>query len=238
MSDSKRNKIAISCCGCAGVGCVGIIIAILVGGYFGASFVAEKGRSFAAFAFKRTMEISLRDAFSKNEQKEIMKKATKLAKDIESGKVGLIDLATKVSAQLSESTLFAQTMALSFKRHYFMAAEDGVKDDAKAKKIKLISQFVYGLASNKLSTDKAKQFLELVTVQYKEKFDPKSDSNMTHTGKKINYNLSAEKVKNILSYLTKICGNIKVPNDYNPSDAAKNEYLKIFKSMYEETKAK
>lgn len=231
MSGKKNNKVAM-CCGCSGIGCIGIIIIMVAGSYFGFNFVAGKGRDFAAYALETGMKMSIKDAFSEKEKEEIMEKTTKLAKDIKEGKVGLIELAKNVSSHISDSSLFAQTIALSFKRNYLTVAEDGAKKEEN----NLISKFIYGLTNNKITHQQAKQFLNIATVQYKEKLDPESDNNMTYTGKRMNNSLSTDQVKNALKCIKDICGNIETPQDFNPSEATKNEYLKIFQSVYEKTK--
>lgn len=241
MSGIKDNKVAM-CCGCTGIGCIGVIIIMLVGGYFGVNFVAGKGRDFAAYALEKGMEMSLKDAFSEQEKEEIMSKTSKLAKDIKEGKIGLIDLAKNVSSQISDSTLFAQTIALSFKRNYLMVAENSDENSqqiiAEKEDDKLISKFIYGLTNNKITHQQAKKFLQIVTIQYKEKFDPESENNMTYTGKKMNNSLSTDQVKNALECIKEIGGNIKIPQDFNPSETTKNEYLKILASVYEKESSK
>lgn len=234
MSEKKTNK-TVYCCGCAGIGCFGIIIAIVVGGYFGVNFVADKGRIIAAAGLKQTVHTAIKDAFDKKDSAVIMKEVDKVAKDIGSGKVGLVQLVKNVSKNIEGSTLFAQTMTLAFKHVYLTNAEAG-KDNQEA--IKSVSTFIYALANKKINKEDTTQFLRLVSKQFKKtiKSGKKKSQIHTYTGKELNRSLSKEQVRKVIETIKSICSKYAIknqPKDFDPSETVKNQYLDAFKKLYE-----
>jgi len=232
MSKKGTNK-TVYCCGCVGIGCLGIIIAIIVGGYFGVSFVADKGRIIAATGLKKTVGTAIKDAFDKKDSAVIMKEVDKVAKDIESGKVGLVQLVKNVSKNIEGNTLFAQTMALAFKHVYLINAEaSGDNQEA----IKSANTFVYALANKKINKEDTGGFLKLVSKQFKKTIKYGKKKNYTYTGKELNPSLTKEQVSKVVETVKSICSKYVIkdqPKDFNPSEIVKNQYLDAFKKLYE-----
>ena len=236
MSEKGSNK-TVYCCGCAGIGCLGIIVAIIVGGYYGVNFVADKGRIVAAKGLQKTVKTAIKDAFEQKDADIINKKVAEVAKDIESGKVGLVQLVKNVSKNIEGSTLFAQTMALAFKNKYLTNAEAG-GDNQEA--VKSVSTFIYALSSKKVDREDSNDFLRLVSKQFKSKVKTGNGKNKkghyTYTGKELNPDLSKEQVSKVMETIKSICSKYSVneqPKDFNPSETVKSQYLDAFKKLYE-----
>ena len=239
MSEGKKKGNSFFyCCGCAGIGCLGVGIIIAIGAYFGFSFVRDKGRVYASSALKNSVTAMTKDAFDEKDNKIINQKVSKLADDIKTGKIGLIQLFKNVTQNFQGTNLLTETMALALKHHYFNKVK-GEQDSKNPSKV--ITNFIYLLTKQQISKEQKKKFLHLVSKQFKSavKVSGKSgnnkDSNYTITSTKLDSNLNKEKLNKVIETIKNITAQYKTekqPKGFNPSATVKNQFLKILKSAY------
>lgn len=224
-----------TCCGCFGIGCLVLVVATVIGGYFGLGFLHDSGREYAADGLKKSVEKITELAFDETDRAEINKIAAEVAEDVRSGNIGLMDMLSKGTQQL-ETNLHVKSMLLAFYRQNMTNAEEGVGipvDEAGGNAIK---QIIYGMSENKISTDQIASLTALIVERYTETTGSEGDGKVKFTMslRRLKTKLSPEELQNSLDMMKKIAedNHIQLPGpDFDATAAVKAEFLKLFADL-------
>lgn len=224
-----------TCCGCFGVGCLLVIVAVVVGGYFGLDFLHNWGRESAAAGMKKSVEKITEVAFNETDRVEINKIAAEVAEEVRSGKIGLLDLLSKGTQQL-ENNMHVKSMLLAFYRQNMTQAEasEGLPvDEAGAAAIK---QLIYGISENKISVDQVASITAMIVERYTETTGGEGDGKVKFTVsmRRLKSHLSPEELTKSLDMMKKIAeeNHIQLPGpDFDASAVVKSDFLKIFADL-------
>jgi hypothetical protein len=156
-----------ACCGCFGIGCLIIVVAVVVGSYWGFSFLHESGREFAADGLEKSVEKMSEMAFSETDRLEINKLAAETAEEIRSGKIGLISLLTDTTKQI-ETNLHVKAMLLAFYRQNKISGEAGQGLPVDEEGSGIVRQLIYGMSENRIPPDQIASITSLIIERYTE----------------------------------------------------------------------
>lgn len=223
-----------TCCGCGCLIMALVIGAVVVGGYYGFSFLHTAGKDVAAITFEKTFESVSEKAFNEEDRKELIDGAKQVAQGIRDGKIGLISLFSEGTQQL-ESGIYNKVILLAFKNHYMFSAEEGAEATFSAEGAKSVDRLLYGLNEKRLSPNDIASVTIRLTEHFQDK-TPETDgkSQLKFSSKRINKKLSKEDVVECLKMIDEICtlNNIEMPSeDYKPEAALKEEIMKVFAKL-------
>ncbi len=226
-----------TCCGCFGIGCLLVIVAVVVGGYFGFGFLHESGKDFAAAGLEKTVEKITQLAFNDADRTEITKAAAETADEIRSGKIGLIDLLSNTTKQL-ETNLHVKSMLLAFYRQNMTAAEagEGVPIDEDGEDV--VKRLIFGMTENRISAEHVASITALIVERYTETTGGE-DGKVKYTVslQRLKTGLSQEELKKSLEMMKSVVelNAIEEPSeDYDATSAVKNDFLQLFKKLRED----
>lgn len=223
-----------ACCGCGCLIMIIGIIAVIVGGYFGVSFLHSAGKGVAAKTFAKTMESVTEKAFAENDRKEINEGAQQVAKGIQDGKIGLFDLFTEGTRQLEEG-VYNKIILLAFKNHYMKNAEAGAEAEVSVVGAKSVDRLLYGLNEKRITPDQIASITLKITEHFQDKIpDEDGKSTLRFSSRRMNSKLSTEDVQKCLIMINEVCDLNKVeqaPEDYSPEASVKTEVLNIFNHL-------
>lgn len=226
-----------TCCGCFGVGCMLVVAALVVGGYFGFNFLHDSGREYAADGLKKSVEKITEMAFNEADRVEINKAASEVAEEVRSGNIGLIDLLSQTTQQL-ETNLHVKSMLLAFYRQNLIrgeAAEGTPVDESGETAIK---QIIYGMGERRISPDQIASITSLIVERYTETTGGEGKITKTISLQRLKTNLSAEELANSLELMKKIAeeSQIQLPGpDFDAAEAVKGEFLRLFADLRQKT---
>ncbi len=195
----------VACCGCSGCGCFLIIISIIVGGYFGFSFLKSSGRGFVAFSFQKAMENLVEDSLPSEDKKEVLTLVDGVKKEISDGKIGLFDLFKEGTSGVEGNT-YLKSLILGFKNLYLTKAESD-------ENIKIVNRFLGGIYSEHIDTYKAASLTSIISQRYSKKMRTSSSQKgkIKYEGKRLNKKLSPEKVQQAIKVMQDIISKYEVP---------------------------
>jgi hypothetical protein len=220
-----------ACCGCSCLVIVLIIIGVVVGGYYGFSFLHSAGKEMAAITLEKTMESVTEKAFAPKNRKIILAEVNKVANDLKDSKIGLIDFIQEGTQQL-ESGMYSKVMLLSFKHHYIVNAETGAESELRQNGAQAVDRLLYGLSENKIRASEIASVTMKITEHFQEKLPKKEEggSSASFSNRRINENLTKEDVQKCLIIINEVCerNNVVLPDSgYAAETAVKEEILQI-----------
>jgi len=229
-----------TCCGCFGIGCFVIITALVVGSYFGVSFLYSSGKNVAAKGLKESVRRLAETAFAEADRDEIIRLGNDAADRVVAGEVGLVDLFKEVTTQL-ESNMHVKALLLAFARR---AASGEIKLPAEmpdhegmvvlaenSDALRVVDRVIYGIMSDKVSGQQIASLTAILAEHYTEKVTSDDGLTETHSFKRLKTNFSPEDVKRSLEIFMKICDDSGVSEpgaDFNASAAVKKELAELF----------
>ena len=226
-----------SCCGCFGCGCFLVIVALVVGSYFGYGFVHEKGVEFTASGLTSTVEKLTEVAFAEADREELNRLADEVANDIRSGRIGLATVVTETAQQLN-TNLHNQAILLAFYRQNFEQGElaESAETVASAPK-ELVDRLILGMMNREkpIPSEQTASLTAMLVERYTETIESKDGKGrITHSSKRLKKSLTPEDVAASLGLMQKICEDNQLPlpdADFNASDAVKNEIVSFFDKL-------
>ncbi|OGK12234.1 MAG: hypothetical protein A2W80_02295 [Candidatus Riflebacteria bacterium GWC2_50_8] len=235
---NKKN-----CCGCFGCGCFLVVVAFLVGGYFGVDFLHGKGVEFAASGLIHTVDKLTEMAFADDDRKELNVIASEVADKIRSGEIGLLEVMQETGQQL-ETNLHNQAMLLAFYRQNYELAELPAAIGAEASETAasgtaepavLVDKLIWGMMNKKVPKDQAASLTAVLVERYTETIETKDgNGRITRSAKRLKKTLSAEDKAASLELMQKICefNELPMPDaDFNRSEAVKKEIISFFDKL-------
>lgn len=222
-----------TCCGCFALGCLTIIVAVVVGGYFGFDYLRDSGRDLAADGLKQTVEKIAEVAFDEADRNDINRAAGEMAENVRSGEVGLVDLFSKATQHL-ETGLYLKSMLLAFERVNLSQGEavDGISaEDAGSDVVK---RLIYGLNENKLSTAQIASISSMIMERYSESTGGEGEAKVTRSFRRLKTGLSVEELGRNLEMMKKICeeNQLELPGpDFDAGKSVKEEFMRIFEEL-------
>ncbi len=227
-----------ACCGCFGVGCLLVIVAIVVGGYYGFNFLHESGREYAADGLAKSVEKITELAFSDADRLEINKLAAETAEEVRSGKIGLIDLMANATKQL-ETNLHVKAMLLAFYRQNKMSGEAGPGLPVDEEGAGVVKRLIYGMTENRISPDQIASITALIVERYTETTGGEGKIKHTVSLQRLKTGLSQEELTKSLEMMKQVVdlNAIEVPDaTFDAAAAVKSEFLKLFNGLREAAK--
>ncbi|MBU1107814.1 MAG: hypothetical protein KKB51_14165 [Candidatus Riflebacteria bacterium] len=224
-----------TCCGCFGGGCFLVVIALVVGSYFGYSFVHEKGVEFAASGLTDTVDKLTEVAFAEADREELNRIAAEVANDIRSGKIGLVEVVKETAQQLN-SNLHSKAMLLAFYRKNFEQGElpESTEPVASAPK-ELVDRLILGMIKKAVSSEQTASLTAMLVERSTETIESNDGkSRITHSSRRLKKSLTPEDIAATLDIMRKICDDNQLPlpeADFNASDAVKNEIVSFFNKL-------
>lgn len=233
-----------TCCGCAAFGCALVIVAVIVGGYYGVNFLYDSGKSLAAEGLRESVDRLTKVAFEEKEKKEIMLVVDETVMQIKDGKIGLGELFKEGTRQL-ESNLHVKTLLLGFARKATKEAmQSGDKpaaelDQAQQQAINIamdsVERAVFGMMENKISAGQVASITASLVEYYTEKVSSEDGkSTTTHSFKRLKTDFTPEEIVETVNMLQKLCEKNGVPEPDSSFDAfaaVKNEIISIFQKL-------
>ena len=222
-----------TCCGCFGLGCFLIIVAVVVGGYYGVNFLHESGREFAAEGLEKSIEKVTQMAFSDADRAEINQAAAEAAKEIRSGKIGLVNLLTNATSQL-ETNLHVKAMLLAFYRQNKMAGEAGQGLPVDAENDQVVRRLIYGLTEKRVPIEDISSITALIFERYTETTGGEGKVKRTISLQRLKTGLSKEELQKSLDMMKEVVERnaIEVPaEDYDAAAAVKKDFLELFRKL-------
>lgn len=235
---NKKN-----CCGCFGCGCFLVVVALIVGGYFGVDFLHGKGVEFAASGLIHTVDKLTEMAFADDDRKELNVIAKEVADKIRSGEIGLLEVMTETGQQL-ETNLHNQAMLLAFYRQNYELGELPAVIGAEAPETAasgtaepavLVDKLIWGMMNKKVPKDQAASLTALLVERYTETIETKDgNGHITRSAKRLKKTLTPEDKAASLELMQKICefNELQMPDaDFNRSEAVKKEIISFFDKL-------
>ncbi|EKD81524.1 MAG: hypothetical protein ACD_39C01768G0004 [uncultured bacterium] len=234
---NKKN-----CCGIFGCGCFLIVVAVVVGGYFGVGFLHGKGVEFAASGLTHTVEKLTEMAFAEGDRKELNGLAAEVADKIRSGEIGLLEVMTETSQQL-ETNLHNQAMLLAFYRQNYEPGEMPVTGaeapeaigTGTAEPAELVNRLIWGMMNKAVPQNQAASLTAMLVESYTETIETKDgQGRITTSSKRLKKTLTPEDKAASLELMRKICDDngLKLPDaDFNSSAAVKKEIIEFFNKL-------
>lgn len=222
-----------TCCGCFGLGCFLIIVAVVVGGYYGVNFLHESGREFAAEGLEKSIEKVTQMAFNDADRAEINQAAAEAAKEIRSGKIGLVNLLTNATSQL-ETNLHVKAMLLAFYRQNKMAGEAGQGLPVDAENDQVVRRLIYGLTEKRVPIEDISSITALIFERYTETTGGEGKVKRTISLQRLKTGLSKEELQKSLDMMKEVVERnaIEVPaEDYDAAAAVKKDFLELFRKL-------
>jgi len=222
-----------TCCGCFGLGCFLIIVAVVVGGYYGVNFLHESGREFAAEGLEKSIEKVTQMAFSDADRVEINQAAAEAAKEIRSGKIGLVNLLTNATSQL-ETNLHVKAMLLAFYRQNKMAGEAGQGMPVDVENDQVVRRLIYGLTEKRVPIEDISSITALIFERYTETTGGEGKVKRTISLQRLKTGLSKEELQKSLDMMKEVVERnaIEVPaEDYDAAAAVKKDFLELFRKL-------
>lgn len=222
-----------TCCGCFGLGCFLIIVAVVVGGYYGVNFLHESGREFAAEGLEKSVEKITQMAFSDTDRAEINQAAAEAAKDIRSGKIGLVNLLTNATSQL-ETNLHVKAMLLAFYRQNKMSGEAGQGLPVDAGNDQVMRRLIYGLTEKRIPIEDISSITALIFERYTETTGGEGRVKRTISLQRLKTGLSKEELQKSLDMMKEVVERnaIETPaEDYDTAAAVKKDFLELFSKL-------
>lgn len=222
-----------TCCGCFGLGCFLIVVAVVVGGYYGVNFLHESGREFAAEGLEKSVEKVTQMAFSDADRAEINQAASEAAKDIRSGKIGLVNLLTNATSQL-ETNLHVKAMLLAFYRQNKMGGEAGQGLPVDAENDQVVRRLIYGLTEKRIPIADISSITTLIFERYTETTGGEGKVKRTISLQRLKTGLSKEELQKSLDMMKNVVERnaIEAPaEDYDAAAAVKKDFLELFSKL-------
>lgn len=223
-----------ACCGCGCLVIIIAVIAVIVGGYYGFSFLHSAGKDMAAITFEKTLESITEKAFNQNDRKLILDQANDIAKKLKSGEIGLLRFMQEGS-QNRESGLYSKIVLLSFKNHYILEAEEVTDSEFIEKGTKSVNRLIYGLNEKDIGHYEIASISMKITEHFQQEVSPKGEDSKTNfSSRRLNMGLSRDEVQQCLTMIDDVCNRnkIELPEDgYNSDNAVKEEILAIFERL-------
>ncbi|PKL42681.1 MAG: hypothetical protein CVV41_14135 [Candidatus Riflebacteria bacterium HGW-Riflebacteria-1] len=232
-----------SCCGVIGCGCFLVVVAIIVGSYYGVGFLHGKGVEFAASGLTHTVEKLTEVAFADEDRKELNSKAAEIADKIRTGEIGLLEVMTETGQQL-EGSLHNQAMLLAFYRQNYEQGElpdNGgaeelvpVASEAAAPAV-LVDKLIWGMMNKKVSQDQAASLTAMLVERHTETIESKDgQGRISRSVKRLKKTLTEEDKAASLALMREICesSRLEAPApDFSRSEAVKKEIIKFFDKL-------
>ncbi len=222
-----------TCCGCFGLGCFLIVAAIVVGGYYGVNFLHESGREFAAEGLEKSVDKITQMAFSDSDRAEINLAAIEAAKDVRSGKIGLVNLLTNATGQL-ETNLHVKAMLLAFYRQNKMAGEAGGGLPVDAENDQVVRRLIYGLTEKRIPIEDISSITALIFERYTETTGGEGGVKRTVSLQRLKTGLSQAELQKSLNMMKEVVERNAIESpaeDYDAAAAVKKDFLELFKKL-------
>lgn len=224
-----------TCCGCFGGGCLLVVLAIVIGGYFGYGYIHEKGVEFTASSITHTVDKLTEVAFAEADREELNQIAAEVADDIRSGKIGLLEVVSKTAEKVN-SNLHNQAMLLAFYRQNFEKGELSETTESLASEPKvLVDRLIMGMMKDAVPGDQTASLTAMLLERYTETVESKDGSGrITHSSKRLKKNLTPEDIAETINLMREICDNNKLPMpdaDFDASAAVKKEIISFFEKL-------
>lgn len=235
---NKKN-----CCGCLGCGCFLVVVAILVGGYFGVGFLHGQGVEFAASGLIHTVDKLTEVAFDEADREEIKLAAGEVADKIRTGEIGLLEVVQETGQQL-ETSLHNQAMLLAFYRQNYELGEQPVGEDGElaeaSEPAELVDRLLLGMKNKQIPQDHAASLTAILVERYTETIETKDgQGKITKSSRRLKESLTAEDKAASLELMREICetNSLPIPEEgFDRADVVKQELLEFFARLKEADK--
>lgn len=223
-----------ACCGCGCLLIIIIAVAIVVGGYYGVSFLHTAGKEVASRSFAKTIENVTEKAFNQADRQEIIAEAQNVSQQIKDGKIGLMALFQEGTQQL-ETGIYTQVILLGFKNHYLVQAEDGAEAQVSVDGARAVNRLLYGMNENRITANQIATLTMKITEHFQEKIKNKEGKgDVKFSSRRMNDKLSREEVQQCIQMINEVCdlNNVEMPSEeFDAENTVKTEILKVFERL-------
>ncbi len=224
-----------TCCGCFGIGCFLVVVAIVAGGYFGLGFLHESGKEYAADGLEKSVQKVTELAFSDADRGEIASMATEIADRVRSGDIGLVELLANTTRQL-EANLHVKAMLLAFYRQNKLSGEAGPGLPVDAEGAETVRRLIYGLTENRIPVDQVGSITALIVERYTETTGGEGKVKHQISMQRLKTGLTQTELKESLAMMKKVVdlNAVEAPGAAFDAEAAvKADFVKFFLGLKE-----
>ncbi|HNX74267.1 MAG TPA: hypothetical protein PKM56_01095 [Candidatus Rifleibacterium sp.] len=228
-----------TCCGCFGLGCLFVVVAFVVGGYFGLGILHESGREYAADGLEKSIAKVTELAFNDADRQEINKSAIEIAAKVRNGEVGLVELLSNTTRQL-ETNLHVKAMLLAFYRQNKLSGESGTGVPVDQEGSETVRRLIFGMTANRIPVDQIASVTALIVERYTETVSG-NDGKVKHkiSLQRLKTGLTQAELKESLAVMKKIVDlqAIESPDaSFDAVAAVKSDFMKFFANFAKDSK--